>query len=231
MIIAERVLAVKKKMMQLETLYQRIPHSTNLLAVSKGQSSFSIEQAFTAGLSHFGENYVQEALIKIQQLKHLPLIWHFIGAIQRNKVPVIAQHFSWVHSVSSLTIAQQLNAKRLDSQPPLNICIQVNIDNEASKSGIPSTLVAGLISNLLPLPKLQLRGLMVIPKPQTQPEQQYQTFLKVRHLLQELNTAFNLNLDTLSMGMSDDFAQAIHAGSTYIRIGRAIFGERTHHEH
>lgn len=231
MTIAERIGTLEKKIAQLAVRYQRNPCAIHLLAVSKGQSACSITQAFTAGLSHFGESYVQEALPKIKALENLPLTWHFIGAIQSNKARAIAQHFSWVHSVNSLTIAQKLNAERQDSQLPLNICIQINIDNEASKSGIPAHLAAAFTKSILDLPKLRLRGLMVIPKPQKNDKQQYHTFLQVAYLLEELNSQYHLNLDTLSMGMSDDFAPAIEAGSTFIRIGRAIFGERIQHEH
>lgn len=231
MTIAEQIISVQKKIAELEVRYQRNTGSTHLVAVSKGHSCWSIQQAFAAGLSDFGENYVQEALPKIQTLQNLPLTWHFIGAIQSNKTRAIAQNFSWVHGVSSLHVAQKLNAERLDSQQPLNICIQINIDNQASKSGITAALALTFANNLVHLKRLRLRGLMVIPKPATNNEQQYQTFLQVAHLLQELNNQCHLNLDTLSMGMSDDFAPAIQAGSTCIRIGRAIFGERTHHEH
>ena len=222
MSITERIAALQSIMREMEISYQRKPLSVHLLAVSKAQPTCAIEEAFAAGLCHFGENYLQEALPKIQKLATLPLTWHFIGAIQSNKAYAIAQHFSWVHSVTSLKVAQKLHDHRLDSQTPLNVCIQINIDNEASKSGITPNLA----NDIVHLPRLRLRGLMVIPKPLQNSEQQLVSFLRVTHLLNELNTTLNLKLDTLSMGMSDDLAAAIHAGSTMVRIGRGIFGQR-----
>ena len=226
MSITERIAALQSIMREMEISYQRKPLSVHLLAVSKAQPTCAIEEAFAAGLCHFGENYLQEALPKIQKLATLPLTWHFIGAIQSNKAYAIAQHFSWVHSVTSLKVAQKLHDHRLDSQTPLNVCIQINIDNEASKSGITPNLAADLANDIVHLPRLRLRGLMVIPKPLQNSEQQLVSFLRVTHLLNELNTTLNLKLDTLSMGMSDDLAAAIHAGSTMVRIGRGIFGQR-----
>ena len=226
MSITERIAALQSIMREMEISYQRKPLSVHLLAVSKAQPTCAIEEAFAAGLCHFGENYLQEALPKIQKLATLPLTWHFIGAIQSNTAYAIAQHFSWVHSVTSLKVAQKLHDHRLDSQTPLNVCIQINIDNEASKSGITPNLAADLANDIVHLPRLRLRGLMVIPKPLQNSEQQLVSFLRVTHLLNELNTTLNLKLDTLSMGMSDDLAAAIHAGSTMVRIGRGIFGQR-----
>ena len=226
MSITERIAALQSIMREMEISYQRKPLSVHLLAVSKAQPTCAIEEAFAAGLCHFGENYLQEALPKIQKLATLPLTWHFIGAIQSNKAHAIAQHFSWVHSVTSLKVAQKLHDHRLDSQAPLNVCIQINIDNETSKSGIAPDLALDLAKNMIQLPRLRLRGLMVIPKPQQDNEQQFLSFLRVSHLLHELNAHLNRKLDTLSMGMSDDLAAAIRAGSTIVRIGRSIFGPR-----
>jgi PLP dependent protein len=226
MSITERIAALQSIIREMEISYQRKPLSVHLLAVSKAQPVCAIEEAFAAGLCHFGENYLQEALPKIQKLAMLPLTWHFIGAIQSNKAHAVAQHFSWVHSVTSLKVAQKLHDHRLDSQTPLNVCIQINIDNETSKSGIAPDLAADLANDILQLPRLRLRGLMVIPKPLENSAQQLSSFLRVTHLLDELNTHLNRKLDTLSMGMSDDLAAAICAGSTMVRIGRGIFGQR-----
>lgn len=226
MSIAEHIHNLQLLISQDELTFQREPGSTHILAVSKGQSIGAIEQAYEAGLCDFGENYLQEAIEKINKLSHLPLTWHFIGSIQSNKTLAIANHFSWVHSVSRLKIAKQLHDHRLESQPPLNVCVQVNLDNEESKSGIRDDLVADLVNDMTTLSRLKLRGLMVIPKPRVNTEEQYQTFLRATHLLDKLNSQLNLKLDTLSMGMSDDLTAAIHAGSTMLRIGRSIFGKR-----
>ncbi len=226
MSLAGRIAGVKEIIQHTAISCHRQPDEIKLLAVSKGHTSHDIKQAFAAGLHDFGENYVQEALIKIQALSSLPLCWHFIGAIQGNKARVIAQHFSWVHGVSRSKIAQQLNDARPASMPPLNVCIQINIDQEKSKSGIDPALATELTTDILRLPRLQLRGLMVIPKPLQDEQQQYETYLSVARLLHRLNTDLNLSMDTLSMGMSDDLPAAIRAGSTMVRVGRAIFGER-----
>ncbi len=199
------------------------------MAVSKGQSCLSIEQVYAAGISEFGENYLQEALAKIQTLKHLKLCWHFIGPIQSNKAPDIAQNFSWVHSVSRYKIAQLLHDSRPHDMPPINVCIQVNLDDEKTKTGVTAEEVTPLASHILELPQLRLRGLMLIPQPQSDQQQQYLSFLRLKKRLEILNQQLNTTMDTLSMGMSDDFEAAIRAGSTIVRIGRAIFGERNEH--
>lgn len=194
--------------------------------MSKGHYCTEIEQAYAAGLRDFGESYLQEALTKIQTLNSSSICWHFIGPIQSNKTLGIAQHFSWVHSVCREKIAQQLNDARPSSKPPLNICIQINFDEEKSKSGANIVDVVRLASYVLRLPHLRLRGLMLIPKPQTDEQLQYQSFLRLKQLLNELNQQLNIKMDTLSMGMSNDFKAAIRAGSTIVRIGTAIFGAR-----
>lgn len=224
--IKTRIHRIQKLICQLEEASQRKPGAVNLLAVSKGHSSLAIEQAYAAGLSNFGENYLQEALIKIQALSSYPICWHFIGAIQSNKARAITQHFSWAHSVNSKKVANLLNNERPASMPALNVCIQVNIDNEESKSGVHPDHLTELATHILTLPRLHLRGLMVIPKPREDEKQQYSLFLTLAHLLHQLNNQQHLALDTLSMGMSDDLKPAILAGSTLVRVGRAIFGER-----
>lgn len=226
MSIAARIDSVQRLIRQVEASCNRPSGSVELLAVSKGQSCQAIEQAFEARVHNIGENYVQEAIVKIQTLKRLPLCWHFIGAIQSNKTPVIAQHFSWVHGVCRKKIARLLNDQRPASLPLLNVCIQVNIDSSDTKSGIAPEHVAELAAYIIHLPHLHLRGLMVIPSPAPNEQQQYLTYLRAGNLLQTLNSQLNISMDTLSMGMSDDFSAAIRAGSTMVRIGRGIFGER-----
>jgi len=197
-----------------------------LLAVSKRQNIEAIMAAYEAGQHDFGENYVQEALEKIQQLAHLPLIWHLIGALQSNKTAEVAQNFAWVHSVDRFKIAQRLSQQRPQHLPPLNICLQVNIDNQDTKSGCQVNELSDLVNAILPLPNVVLRGLMIIPQAQN-----YQAFTQLAHIRQQLLAtipALNSQVfDTLSMGMSDDLEQAIAAGSTMVRVGTAIFGQRT----
>ena len=225
--IAQRLQDIKSVILQAELASNRPAGDVQLLAVSKKQPVAAIEQAYYAGQRAFGESYVQEALFKIKSLACLPIAWHFIGPIQSNKTKVIAKHFAWVHSVCRQKIVQQLQDARPDHLPALNICLQVNLDEEQSKSGLAADLVAELARFVLQLPRLHLRGLMIIPKPQDDPHQQYLTFLRLAHLLQTLNQQLDINMDTLSMGMSDDMQAAICAGSTIVRIGTAIFGVRS----
>ncbi len=224
--LAERIKRVQSIIRHSEIACDRPPGSVELLAVSKTCSCQDIERAYAAGLHHFGENYLQEALTKIHALAALPLCWHFIGAIQSNKTQAIAQNFSWAHGVCRTKIAQLLHDQRPLDLPPLNVCIQVNVDDEENKSGIKPELIAALAIDIMRMPHLNLRGLMVIPKPTEDEQQQYLTFLKTANLMCELNTQLNLNMDTLSMGMSNDLTAAIRAGSTMVRVGRHIFGER-----
>lgn len=200
-------------------------HHVTLMAVSKTRTVLEIREAFEAGVRDFGENYLQEALPKIEALKTYPIVWHFIGPLQSNKIKQIASHFEWVHSVSSIATAKALHQHRSSSLAPLNICIQVNIDEEPSKSGVHLEALPELVTTILALSHLKLRGLMIIPKPSQSPEQS-SSFEKTASIMNELNQKFHLTLDTLSMGMSDDFEHAILAGSTCIRIGTEIFGPR-----
>ncbi|WP_133126772.1 YggS family pyridoxal phosphate-dependent enzyme [Legionella nagasakiensis] len=225
MTIAERILHVTHQIHQAEAECARPPGTVKLLAVSKGQPTDAIEQAFIAGVRDFGENYLQEAQVKINRLEKLPITWHFIGPIQSNKCQNIARHFSWVHSISRLSIAQQLNDARPDTLPALNACIQINMDDE-KKAGISSEQATELASAILLLPRLHLRGLMLIPKRSDDEQQLYLMFQKLTTLLHSLNEQLPINMDTLSMGMSQDFQIAIRAGSTMVRIGQTIFGER-----
>ncbi|RLT95122.1 YggS family pyridoxal phosphate-dependent enzyme [Ketobacter sp.] len=196
-----------------------------LLAVSKKHSSAAIRTLYMLGQRDFGESYWQEAETKMQALEDLDLVWHFIGPIQSNKTRPIAEHFHWVHSVEREKIARRLSEQRPDHLPPLNLCLQVNIDQEASKSGVLPEAVLPLAQAIQGLPKIRLRGLMCIPRRREDPVQRRASF----HHLAELGRALaraGMPIDTLSMGMSDDLEAAIAEGSTILRIGTALFGER-----
>ena len=192
------------------------------MAVSKTRAAPDIREAVAAGIEHIGENYLQEALSKMAELQDLPLVWHFIGPIQSNKTRAIAEHFDWVHSVDRLKIAQRLSAQRPDQLPPLNICLQVNISGEASKSGVTLAELPELASAVAALPGLRLRGLMAIPAPASDSAARRVPLRALR----EAMTALELPLDTLSMGMSDDLDEAIAEGSTLERLGTALCGAR-----
>lgn len=226
MTISERVHQIQTLITTATERYEREANTVKLLAVSKGQSSDAIKQAFEAGISDFGENYLQEAQVKMRALSDLAIHWHFIGPIQSNKTRGIAQDFEWVHSVGREEIAMMLAKYRPAHLPALNICLQINLDEEESKSGVSPIQAEKLALFVGQLPSLTLRGLMTIPRPQDNTQQQYESFLRLASLLADLNKKLNLSMDTLSMGMSDDFEAAIRAGSTLVRIGRAIFGER-----
>ncbi len=197
-----------------------------LLAVSKTRPAEDVAELYRAGQRDFGENYLQEALQKQRQLAHYDISWHFIGPIQSNKTRDIAGYFSWVHSVDRLKIAQRLNQQRPAGLPKLNICLQVNIDKEASKSGFYIEDLAAVIEPVLGLKNISLRGLMAIPKAGKCANDQANTFKQLADVKQSLNNEFGLKLDTLSMGMSSDMAAAINEGATMVRIGTAIFGAR-----
>lgn len=196
-----------------------LPSHVTLLAVSKQQPIEAITELYQQGQRAFGENYLQEALSKMEALKHLNIEWHFIGHIQRNKTKKIAEHFAWVQSVDNELIAKRLNDARPDHLPPLNICLEVNVDNEPNKSGVALDAVLPLAKVCLTLPKLRLRGLMAIPKANTDPRHAFQTLRKTYDTLNTLG----FSLDTLSMGMSTDYVLAIEAGSTMVRLGNALF--------
>lgn len=201
-------------------------HAVTLLAVSKTQPALMIREAFAAGQAQFGENYVQEALEKQSQLADLPIEWHFIGPIQSNKTQLIAQHFAWVHSVDRIKIAQRLNDARPEHLPPLQVCIQINISDESTKSGTSTEALQTLAHAFAGLPRLRLRGLMAIPAPTKDIETQRAQFKAVKKAYEMLiNHGFKL--DTLSIGMSDDYLVAIEEGATIVRIGSKIFGART----
>lgn len=206
---------------------KRQPQSINLLAVSKTRQADELRQAWSAGQRDFGENYLQEALDKIDALSDLDICWHFIGPIQSNKTRPIAENFSWVHSVDRFKVAQRLNDQRPASLPPLNICLQVNISEEASKSGVLPAELTALATEVASLPNIRLRGLMAIPASDADPQRQRAPFAQLNVLLHGLQQQLpNTPLDTLSMGMSGDMEAAILEGATIVRIGTALFGPR-----
>ncbi len=205
--------------------YQRKVGDIQLLAVSKHHPESMIREAFSAGQVAFGENYVQELVKKAETLDDLPIEWHFIGPLQSNKTKKIAQLASWVHTIDRLKIARRLNDQRPPELPPLSVCIQLNISGEASKSGIMPQELAGLATQINALDRLKLRGLMAIPAPQADFSRQRQVFARVREAQQNLLEQ-GFQLDTLSMGMSNDMQAAIAEGATIVRIGTAIFGKR-----
>ncbi|WP_367086075.1 YggS family pyridoxal phosphate-dependent enzyme [Pseudomonas sp. HOU2] len=220
--IADNIQLVSSRIQAATAAAGRSENSVQLLAVSKTKPAQDLREAYAAGLRDFGENYLQEALGKQLELADLPLIWHFIGPIQSNKTRAIAEHFDWVHSVDRLKIAQRLSEQRPAELPPLNICIQVNVSGEASKSGSTPADLPALAEAISTLPRLKLRGLMAIPEPTEDRAEQDAAFAAV----QRLQASLNLPLDTLSMGMSHDLESAIAQGATWVRIGTALFGAR-----
>ena len=207
----------------------RSPDEILLLAVSKTRSAEDIRSAINAGIREFGENYLQEAVEKIAQLAAEYVQWHFIGPIQSNKTRLVAENFSWAHSVDRLKIAQRLSEQRPSGLPPLNICLQVNIDNEASKSGFATEETEAAALAIVQLPGLKLRGLMAIPRAEPTYDQQIVAFRALADLRDRINQSLDNSekLDTLSMGMSSDLEAAISQGSTIVRVGTDIFGKRT----
>jgi PLP dependent protein len=203
----------------------RDPNGVTLVAVTKSKTAESMRLAATAGVTNFGENYLQEALPKLNQLADLALTWHFIGAIQSNKTRDIAERFDWVHSVDRIHVARRLADQRPFHAPPLNVCLQVELVPEPNKSGVKPAELTSLAHAVAQLPGLRLRGLMCVPPPQPNVDAERAVFAQLRGLLEELN-AGGLKLDTLSMGMSGDFESAIAEGATLVRIGTAIFGSR-----
>ncbi len=220
--IAENIAKVGERIRAAAQASGRDLDHIGLLAVSKTKPAAAVREAYAAGIRDFGENYLQEALEKQTELSELPLIWHFIGPIQSNKTKPIAEHFAWVHSVDRLKIAQRLSEQRPADLPPLNICLQVNVSAEDSKSGCAPAELAALAQAVSQLPNLRLRGLMAIPEPTDDVAAQRAAFARLR----ELRGGLPLPLDTLSMGMSHDLDAAIAEGATWVRIGTALFGAR-----
>jgi len=223
--IATRLDNVHQRIHKAATKYGRPESAIQLLAVSKTRPAEDIRAALEAGQHCFGESYLQEAIEKIQQLTDTQAQWHFIGRIQSNKTKIIAEHFDWVHGLCSFKHAQRLNDQRPDNLPSLNVCLQINLSNEASKAGINPEDAAELAHSIQALPRLQLQGIMTLPAPAKTLEQQRHPFQALRKLRDTIKTN-ELPLDTLSMGMSNDLEAAIAEGATIVRVGTAIFGPR-----
>jgi len=223
--IADNLAQIQHNILVFCEKYHRNPQDVQLLAVSKTKPAECIRQAFNAGQVRFGENYLQESIEKIHDLSDLNIEWHFIGAIQSNKTREIAENFAWVHSVDRLKIAKRLSQQRPESLPALNICLEVNISQEESKSGFSLNEIEPLIDEIISLPNICLRGLMAIPAKAGSLSEQREIFAKMKYLLLVLQKK-HPQLDTLSMGMSNDMEAAIAEGSTMLRIGTAIFGAR-----
>ena len=223
--IAANLQAVRERIAMGCAAAGRHADEVHLLAVSKTWPAPDLRELFSCGQSAFGESYVQEALPKQDQLADLALDWHFIGPLQSNKTRTVAERFAWVHSIERLKIAERLSAQRPPELPPLNVCLQVNVSGEASKSGCAPADLGDLAHAITALPHLRLRGLMAIPEPTDDPRLQRSRFATLRGLRDVLNAA-GLQLDTLSMGMSHDLEAAIMEGASIVRIGTALFGER-----
>lgn len=226
MSISENLSRIQQQIEQISAKYQR--ENVRLLAVSKTKPVQAIEEAIRAGQCAFGENYVQEGVEKITYFSgNKSLEWHFIGPLQSNKSRLVAEHFDWIQTMDRFKIAERLNDQRPEHLRPLNVLIQINISDESSKSGIQPEEMFSLAEKISQFPRLKLRGLMAIPKPESEPEQQKIALRKMKDLFNRLQQRFE-SVDTLSMGMSDDMASAIECGSTMVRIGTAIFGERNY---
>lgn len=224
MSISENLSRIQQQIEQISAEHQR--ENVRLLAVSKTKPVQAIEEAIRAGQCAFGENYVQEGIEKIAYFSgNKSLEWHFIGPLQSNKSRLVAEHFDWIQTMDCFKIAERLNDQRPEHLRPLNVLIQINISNESSKSGIQPEEMFSLAEKISQFPRLKLRGLMAIPKPESEPEQQKIVLRKMKDLFNRLQQRFE-SVDTLSMGMSDDMASAIECGSTMVRIGTAIFGAR-----
>lgn len=225
--IATRVLALRQQIRELEARHDRVPGSVKLLAVSKTKPASMVAEAHAAGQVAFGENQLQDALGKLDDpaLAALDLEWHFIGPVQSNKTRTVAERFQWLHSLDRLKVARRLDEQRPSDLDPLQVCIQVNLSDEASKSGLDAAEVPDFARALGDFPGLRLRGLMTIPAPATDLDQQRIPFRRLRELLHELRDDGH-EVDTLSMGMTADMEAAIAEGATRVRIGTALFGRR-----
>ena len=224
-LIAENLAHVQAQIEAACLAAARAPGSVRLLAGSKTWGPDAVRLAHAAGQTAFGENYIQEAVDKITALHGLPLEWHCIGPIQSNKTRLVAEHFDWVHSIDRLKIAQRLSEQRPENLPPLQVCIQVNVDGGATKSGVAPQDLPALAQAVAALPRLQLRGLMTIPEPAETAAQMHAVHAQAKALFEALRRQ-GLPLDTLSMGMSADLDAAVAEGSTLVRVGTAIFGKR-----
>lgn len=224
--IAARLAGVRQRIDTAARAAGRDPQAVRLVGVSKRQPAAAVRAALDAGLRDFGENFVQEALDKMDALGETPARWHFIGALQSNKTAAVAERFDWVHSVDRLKLARRLSAQRPAGLAPLGVCVQVNIGDEQSKSGVAPAEAAALAREIAGLPRLALRGLMAVPPAESDAERQRAWCRQLAELYEGLR-AEGLPMDTLSMGMSADLEAAIAEGATLVRIGTAIFGERT----
>jgi PLP dependent protein len=223
--LAERLQEVRERIARAAAAAGRNAQSVTLLAVSKAQPAQAVAAAADLGLTDFGESYLNEALGKLAALQERALTWHFIGRLQANKTRAIAENFAWVHALDRLKIAERLAAQRPYHAPPLNVCLQVNLGGEASKGGVTPEEAGPLAQAVAALPRLRLRGLMCLPPPESQFARQRHWFAQLRRLQAHLN-ARGARLDTLSMGMSDDFEAAIAEGATLVRLGTVLFGPR-----
>ncbi|MDZ7851832.1 MAG: YggS family pyridoxal phosphate-dependent enzyme [Halomonas sp.] len=232
LVLSESLAAARTRLVEALSAADRPADAVRLLAVSKTKPAAMIREAWHLGQREFGENYVQEALDKQAELTELdPIVWHFIGPLQSNKTREVAEHFTWVHSVDREKIARRLNDQRPEALGPLDICLQVNISDEASKSGVSLEALPALAEAIQAMPALRLRGLMAIPAPAEELNAQRAPFARLREALEGLRERFpEAPLDTLSMGMSSDLEAAVLEGATLIRLGTAIFGERTARE-
>jgi pyridoxal phosphate enzyme (YggS family) len=216
---------VRSRIRQAAMSAGRDPAAVTLVAVSKAKPAELMRQVATAGVTDFGESYLQEALQKLDQLSDQPIEWHFIGGLQSNKTRVVAERFQWVHSVDRLSVARRLSDQRPFHAPPLNLCIQVALIPEPTKGGVEPDALSAIAAAIQDLPRVRLRGLMCVPPPQADTTAERRVFARLRHLLERLNEAGHA-LDVLSMGMSGDFESAIAEGATHVRIGTALFGNR-----
>jgi len=225
--IEQRFKHINSQIRHAEYAAGRNKNSVQLLAVSKTKPASDIVQLYQLGQRHFGESYLQEALLKQEQLSAFDITWHFIGPIQSNKTKAIASRFDWVHSVDRLKIAKRLNEQRPDHLPPLNICLQINISEEPTKSGVSLAELPALIEDINALPNVQLRGVMAIPEPNGNYDEQCLPYKQLYQTVKQLN---NPELDTFSFGMTGDLKAAIAEGSTIVRIGTALFGQRSYQQ-
>lgn len=223
--IEKNLALIHQQIEQAATKFNRETSDITLLAVSKKKPSSDLRSAYDCGQRNFGENFLQEAQVKMRELSDLDIVWHFIGPVQSNKTRALAESFDWVHCIDRLKIARRLSDQRPESMPPLNICIQVNIDLETTKSGVAPGDIITLATAIRDLPQIRLRGLMSIPAQRSDFESQREPFAKLKQALQDLQQQ-GIDCDTLSIGMSHDMQAAIAEGSTLVRIGTAIFGER-----
>jgi pyridoxal phosphate enzyme (YggS family) len=226
--LQDRTASVAARIRAAEESAGRPPHSVRLIAVAKTRDAHEVRAVVTAGVADIGENYLQEAVAHQDALQDLAMTWHFIGAVQSNKTRILAERFDWVHTVDREKIARRLSDARAADAAPLNLCIQVNLDGEDSKSGVDPDAAAALLTAIRDLPRVRIRGLMAIPAPRSDAAAQREVLARLATLRDQLAAAHpDLALDALSMGMSDDLEAAVAAGATHVRIGTALFGPRS----